>query len=902
MYKIQLNYLHVVAVLITGTILLYSCNFSKKASNQNSATFYYYGNKKIEITIPSGDTLGLLLRDDGPGDSSQTNFTAVKKQIESILVQEGYVSVGFIPKDGNILRITPTSGNKSIPFLEKEAGRLKENYKTLILNAGYLSQVKESKATVFVTNEIIVEFKAGVSDTVVKKFFSDYGLILKRKSPFVPNEYTVTVSDKAPADALKMTHQLRDNTLIKSADINLIYIKEFEGLEPTDELFIKQWHLLNRGSANITKDADIDAELAWDFTMGSEDIIIAVIDNGFDADHEDLRDNYAYNNDEIPLNNIDDDRNGFVDDILGRNFVNNSNNLNGGNHGTEVAGVAAADSNGLGVVGSCPECSLLPIVTRLGSTTQDDVDAIDYAISRGAKIINCSWNPTAAIPRLPDVINRAEAAGVLLICSMKNTPVPSCATGSLSELGFTFALSRSNCQDLFDNSGTGECLDLLAPSAYDNNITPRITTTDIMGPGGDSNGIFESESCPDDVPDALGNYMSCFKGTSASAPLTAGVAGLLLSANPSLTPQQLRYLLQDCADKIEPSRAGYAIENGKSITGTHGFGRLNAYEAVKIVSSRTDKGGRNGVDIFIRDNELDWGNTEQPSNWRFEENNRFIGHWKSPDIKIDAPDINRPGNPYEAAPVDNAGFENLGYDKPVSNRINKVYVRVRNRGYRTAASVNIKLYWVYGGLALPALWSGFPADRPGDPVWNYLGTQTISNLQYSGSSLANNPGADAAQIVSFDFTSPDPALNPVNHYCLLAMIDSPDDPLPSTEVSAITELDDITPYYNNITHKNFSIEPGGGLAMQALYIHNPTNKIIKTKVTVDNPKKISFKLSNIYQDSLIQLRPKEKRLIKISFDHSNIKHPVEITLKQEIWIDDKKKITGGFSFYFANKK
>lgn len=137
------------------------------------------------------------------------------------------------------------------------------------------------------------------------------------------------------------------------------------------------------------------------------------------------------------------------------------------------------------------------------------------------------------------------------------------------------------------------------------------------------------------------SYLNCFAGTSASAPLAAGAAGLLLSVRSGLDRVQVQRLLQDTTDKIDPSRGAYDPATGfgspwryvkqrdpvkggwravrADLPATHAWGRINAFEAVRIVAPSTTKWSRNddqwrggnGVDVFIRDNKLDWGNTEQ---------------------------------------------------------------------------------------------------------------------------------------------------------------------------------------------------------------------------------------------------------------------------------------------------
>jgi hypothetical protein len=479
---------------------------------------------------------------------------------------------------------------------------------------------------------------------------------------------------------------------------------------------------------------------------------------------------------------------------------------------------------------------------------------------------------------------------------MTDSHIPDC-NNNLATIPNTISVSMSNSRDMFDLSGYGDCLCLLAPTssrAYSN--FPKIVTTDYMGDTGYS--YFDENVGANRDGDCSFinlNYTTCFGGTSASTPLVAGTAGLILSANPALTRDDVKYLLQDCADKIENSQAHYSPTNGKSTAGTHGYGRLNAFEAVKIASAHTDLGGRDGVDIFVRDNFLDWGNTEKPSNYLFEPIRGFIPHWNSPDIKVDAPDAS---NNYET-PTTSRDFENFTDQNPLANKTNKVYVRVRNRGYRPADNVLVKLYWVYAGAQLPLLWSDFPADVSSNPDWHFLGTQSIPKLTYSGSSLAGTD-LDAAQIVSFSFIAPTPDPTLPNHYCLLAMISCDADPLVS---NGEKNLDLVTPYFNNITHRNYSIETSSesGSYQESLYIYNPYAYPVENKITFINPGKTSLRITKGPPiDTTYILNPFEKRLLSFNVNNVDLKSPVTITVQQEIYLGakKKKKVIGGFTYYF----
>ncbi|MCI0745891.1 MAG: S8 family serine peptidase, partial [Verrucomicrobia subdivision 3 bacterium] len=156
---------------------------------------------------------------------------------------------------------------------------------------------------------------------------------------------------------------------------------------PNDPLFSQQWHLRNLGVSPQRNDADIDASEAWDTSRGSTNIVIAILDDGVELDHPDLSPNIFRNPGEV-LNNIDDDGNGYVDDIRGWDFFDIDNDPNpvffDDTHGTAVAGVAVAVAdNGLGVAGSGFSCRLLPI-RMVGVSLSEAAQAVYYAAGRGS--------------------------------------------------------------------------------------------------------------------------------------------------------------------------------------------------------------------------------------------------------------------------------------------------------------------------------------------------------------------------------------------------------------------------------------------------------------------------------------------------------------------------------------
>ena len=196
---------------------------------------------------------------------------------------------------------------------------------------------------------------------------------------------------------------------------------------PNDAGMGNLWGLVNDGSAG-TADADMDADQAWDLETGSRDIVVAVVDSGVDANHPDLAANIWTNPGETPENGVDDDNNGYVDDVHGWDFADDDNHPNdpvdSHGHGTHVAGIIGAlGNNGVGVVGVCWQVSIMPLrfITAADyGTTEDAINAIRYATDNGADVINLSWGGSGYSQALKDAIDDAGLAGALVVCAAGN--------------------------------------------------------------------------------------------------------------------------------------------------------------------------------------------------------------------------------------------------------------------------------------------------------------------------------------------------------------------------------------------------------------------------------------------------------------------------------------------------
>lgn len=336
---------------------------------------------------------------------------------------------------------------------------------------------------------------------------------------------------------------------------------------PNDPDFLKQWYL-----------SQIKAPEAWEKTTGSTEVIMALLDSGIDLDHPDLKDNLWTNSKEIAGDGIDNDKNGYIDDIRGWDFVSNDNDPSpdfnepyteaGINHGTIIAGVAAARGNNeLGITGLSWQSKImvLKVLNGQGQGNSLAVErAIDYAIIEGASIINLSFVGIGKTKELEEMIERAYKAGLVIVAASGNdnqereghnlndSPMyPICYDQGKKEnmiigVGSTDPLDQKS---LFSNYGSS-CLDVVAP-----------------GVGFYSTLISEPKQGFDR---SYGGYWS---GTSVAAPLVSGLVALLKSLNKNFTNQEIINLILDNSDDISTLNPRFSGGLGK--------GRINVKRTVE---------------------------------------------------------------------------------------------------------------------------------------------------------------------------------------------------------------------------------------------------------------------------------------------------------------------------------
>jgi subtilisin family serine protease len=274
----------------------------------------------------------------------------------------------------------------------------------------------------FAPGELLVKFRSEVRRQAAADYQAWFNIATRRT--FAINGYQ-QVKLPEGVDIYEVLELYLEDPDVEHAEPNYLLFANVS--IPNDTDFNKLWGLNNNGQnvngTNGTPDADIDAPEAWDVTTGSSNVIVAVVDSGVDINHPDLQANIWTNPGEIPNNSVDDDGNGYIDDVNGWDFLNHDNAPDDPlGHGTHVAGtVAAVGDNATGVTGVSWTAQIMPLrfLNALGfGSTADAIDAIAYATAMGADVINNSWGGSGYSQALKDAIDASDA---VVVCAAGNT-------------------------------------------------------------------------------------------------------------------------------------------------------------------------------------------------------------------------------------------------------------------------------------------------------------------------------------------------------------------------------------------------------------------------------------------------------------------------------------------------
>ena len=273
-----------------------------------------------------------------------------------------------------------------------------------------------------VADHLIVKVQEGTDETALSQLASQYNGTVS-KAMYAKNMYIVELEDHN-IDTVTMAIQSLQQEANQIAYSEPDYLV-FAELTPDDPMYDQLWGMNNTGQTSGTPDADIDAPEAWNLLTTSH-VVVAVIDTGVDYTHPDLADNIWINPAENPTNNIDDDGNGFIDDYRGWDFCYDDNNpQDGHNHGTHVSGtIGGRGNNSTGVVGVCWIVNIMPVkfLSDEGSgTTADAIDAVTYAATMGANIMNNSWGGGGFSQGLMDAITLAHSNESLFVAAAGNS-------------------------------------------------------------------------------------------------------------------------------------------------------------------------------------------------------------------------------------------------------------------------------------------------------------------------------------------------------------------------------------------------------------------------------------------------------------------------------------------------
>jgi hypothetical protein len=376
------------------------------------------------------------------------------------------------------------------------------------------------------------------------------------------------VNTRRPVDIPAAVQAFRHRPEIEQVQPDYLMTGEAASFLPNDPVFPKQWGFLNTGSNPIplleTPGADIKAVDAWEITHGDSSIVVAILDSGLNMEHPEFAGRVAVNPLEIPGNHLDDDGNGYADDVHGYDFVNNDGDPSDDLfHGTAVASVLGANgNNGSLVAGLDWSCKILPVKV-INSSNFGYFSwwalGILYAADAGARVISMSLVGYGADYALQSAVEYAHLKGCFIAAAMgnDNTSNPSVLTA----LDFVTAVGSTDPMD--DRCVPAVC-------GYGSNYGPQI---DVVAPGTQIPILYYASP----------TTILYGGGTSFATPMVAGLASLLLSRHPQFTPDQLQDVIRYSAD----DRVGRPEEDASGFDNYYGYGRINCSRAFGLAQDVT---------------------------------------------------------------------------------------------------------------------------------------------------------------------------------------------------------------------------------------------------------------------------------------------------------------------------
>lgn len=543
---------------------------------------YQYGGKK-GLTLQLTEAMDLVVvRTKKPTDVKNLSLSRTSRQLLSKMMPVA----SFPEANVTVYKCIEKKNSRSITGGSmKLRNQVRKNFneEKEIRFAGRVLKDAKSGEPVVYTENFFVKFKDKTPSKECKAIIKDLGLKVKEQLGFAECAYFICAESGTGMQIFDLSAKLLKNSAVEFCHPELVRQKKHRAIFPS------QWHLQPLNRNGILIDQHVHVEPAWEKTKGAG-ITIAIVDDGVDQNHEEFAGKIV-----SPYDTVIDEQDG-------------NPKRDGEDHGTACAGVACA----AGIhkaSGVAPEAMLMPIRSGgLGSLAESK--AFWWATDNGADVISCSWGPMdgpwwdSEDPQhfrefpLPDSTRLAidyaiehgrNGKGCVIVWAAGNGN-ESCDLDGYASYPKVMAVAASNDRGVRSYySDYGQSVWCCFPSSDVDSryvpvprpqpLTPGIWTTDRLGRQGYNQGA-------PTAGDMDGSFTNSFGGTSSSCPGVAGVAALMLAANPELTWEEVRMIIKNSCDQIDAEFGDYDA-NGHSPF--YGYGKINAAKAVANCQKAQDE-------------------------------------------------------------------------------------------------------------------------------------------------------------------------------------------------------------------------------------------------------------------------------------------------------------------------
>lgn len=383
-------------------------------------------------------------------------------------------------------------------------------------------------------DQVLIKFKVTATQAEKDAILADLGAVQLKHFSRIKSDYKLLTT--ASADEAVLRYE--NHPAIEFIEPNYILtINDF----PNDARFSELWGMNNEGQTGGTAGADISAVSAWDVFTGSSDVVIGVIDTGVDYNHPDLAANIYVNTGEIAGNGIDDDGNGFIDDVRGWDFANGDNDpMDDNGHGSHCSGtIGGIGDNGVGVAGVNWNVRIMPLkfLDSSGSgSLANAVSCIEYATMMGVNLTSNSWGGGGFSEAMRQAIADAGAANILFVAAAGND-------GSDNDSNPHYPSSYTE-DNVVAVAATDHNDEMASFSSY------GATSVDLAAPGVDI------------LSTMPGNSYGTLSGTSMATPHVSGALGLIFGRFPTIDALDAKNLLLNFADPV-PALDGVVLTGGR---------------------------------------------------------------------------------------------------------------------------------------------------------------------------------------------------------------------------------------------------------------------------------------------------------------------------------------------------